>query len=148
MIEIRQMTVEDYEAISVHGEQWWKGRIPTELVAKNYMNSGPALSFWHNGTLLMVAGIVSPWPKSGEAWAILSPEASTHAVGINRTVARVLVWLAKGMGLRRLQAHVRSDFRVGIRWVEWLGFVKEGEMKEFGPEGEDFNRYVMFLEVA
>ena len=39
---------------------------------------------------------------------------------------------------RRLQAKVKHNFKVGIDFVEYLGFVKEGVLKEFGPLFDDY----------
>jgi hypothetical protein len=146
MMQIKVMTIEDYEAISIHGKHWWKGRVPASFMAQSYLDGGPALSFFWKGKLVMVGGIVSPWPRSGEAWAILAPEASECVVSLNRSVRRVVHGFRRGMGLNRLQAHVEEGFHKGNRWATWMGFKEEGRMPKFGPEGETFVRYVILEE--
>lgn len=41
----------------------------------------------------------------------------------------------------RIQCTVRSDFLIGQRFVQHLGFKPEGEMRSFGIKGNDVIRY-------
>lgn len=43
----------------------------------------------------------------------------------------------KDLGLSRVQATIRADFKGAEKWIKILGFEKEGLMRKFGPEGED-----------
>lgn len=47
---------------------------------------------------------------------------------------------------RRIQAKVRTDFKVGINFVEKLGFKPEGILKKFGPNNTDYTMYCLLQE--
>jgi len=40
----------------------------------------------------------------------------------------------------RLQTAVKANFKLGIRFAEWLGLQQEGLMKQYGPDGTDYYR--------
>ncbi len=44
-------------------------------------------------------------------------------------------------GMRRLEAHVRTDFYPGMRLMNLLGFKSEGIAEAFGPDGSDHISY-------
>ncbi len=46
------------------------------------------------------------------------------------------------MALVRVEAVVKSDFAAGVRWVEHLGFKREGTMRNYGIDGVgDYDLY-------
>lgn len=119
----------------------WVGR----LVDPAFYERGPAFSGFLNGTLLGCAGVVPLWPGLGEAWIVLSPEGRRHRAWY-RAVARILPSIAASGRFRRIQADVVREFEAGRRFVERLGFKYEFTMPKYGPNGEDFVRYVYPLE--
>ena len=40
----------------------------------------------------------------------------------------------------RLQTAVKSNFKTGLRFAEFLGFKNEGLMKAYGPDKTDYYR--------
>lgn len=97
-----------------------------------------------DGTLCACAGIVVPWPGLGMAWAVVSPVGTRHPVGVHRAVLWGLHYLARDMGLRRVETTVRADFPRGRRWAQALGFQEESLMPKYGADGSDHLRYVYF----
>jgi hypothetical protein len=139
MIEVRVFRAEDYVEI-MQGKGL--GNIDALSIGKAY-ETGVAYSGFCNGKLVAVGGIICPWPGMGEMWAVLN--GSTGCVlGLNKAVRRVVAGVVRNMSLRRIQANVDANSKVAIRWAEWIGFKFEGEMPKYGPNGEDFLRYVMF----
>ena len=42
---------------------------------------------------------------------------------------------------RRIQIEVKTDYRMGCRWAEALGFKREGLMRRWMPDGSDAYLY-------
>ena len=61
------------------------------------------------------------------------------------TLARILYdtfyeWV-EHKELWRVQANVRADWPLAIRFARFIGMEREGLMKKFGPEQADYFRY-------
>jgi hypothetical protein len=135
---------EHYVEIAI-GQQNWSCVDPLEA-GKLYKSRGVAISGLYNDKLVICAGIAMPWKGLGEMWAIFSPDAPRCHLSINKA-ARKFVWgMINEAKLRRVQASVDLTFTKGLRWVEWLGFKFDGISEKYGPNGEDFVRYVIFPE--
>ena len=59
------------------------------------------------------------------------------AKAIKKNFAR----LAKENNIKRVQTAVRQDFKMGIKFAEWLGLENEGLMKHYGFDGSHQYRY-------
>lgn len=113
-----------------------------------YERGGPAFTGLVDGEVGGCAGVVLFWPGVGEAWAVLTETGREHPVQATELVRTGLRTVIDGMRLRRVQADVSADFLPGHRWIRLLGFSYEGTMPRYGPNGEDFVRYVMFPETT
>lgn len=89
------------------------------------------------GVPLVCGGILANEFGAGVLWAFLAPGAGPHMLRITRFVRRMVV-LA---GLRRLQATALASFPEGCRWLELLGFEREGRLRRYGPDGADHFLY-------
>lgn len=105
---------------------------------------------------LSCGGIITCWPGRHECWAYLNRKTGRHMAFVTR-VAKGKLLLVKG----RLDFTVRRDFGPGHRWARMLDFYVEqmpgleveklplnvvvpGQMRAWGPEGEDHVAYVRF----
>jgi len=89
------------------------------------------------GAPVVCAGIMPLWAGRGMAWACLSADAGRHFMAIHRAAARVFA-LPR---YRRVEAYVDPVWAPARRWVELLGFTREGLMRAFLPEGGDMLLY-------
>ncbi len=103
-----------------------------------------ARTAFHGDTLLGAAGVVPVFMGSGVAWAAVDK-------GIDRRLIRAVIETARE-GLRkiaevgpfhRIQADIRHDFGAGRKFAKALGFVHEGLMAAYTPEGVDYDRYAL-----
>jgi RimJ/RimL family protein N-acetyltransferase len=113
--------------------------------AERYATRGPAATILaEDNTVLAVGGIIELYPGSGEAWLLLSAEGRKRSpLSIVRNVAGFLDRNLETR-FRRIQALVAFDNRQAHRLIMRLGFVPEGAMPYYGPNGEHFIRYVRF----
>ena len=100
--------------------------------------TGPTYTAEHDGKIIGIAGLGVHWAGRAEAWCLLAREVPTRAwPAIHRAVVRVLA----ENGYRRIEATAKTGFRQGQRWLAMLGFVPEGEMPAYGPDGADHMRW-------
>ncbi len=91
------------------------------------------------------AGICPIYNGVGEAWFIFSPRFEIGRP--SRPWASVSMAAKRGLkrafeiGFHRVQTAIPVDFLEGQRLVRHLGFMSEGPMKAYGPNGEDFMRF-------
>lgn len=104
-----------------------------EMLAK----AGPAYTGIHGLDVVICAGVYLDIPQRGIAWALLSEKACAHMVSCTRAVARFLAEYK----VRRIQTYVETSFAQGHRWAGVLGFAREGTLKAWGPNGEDYDIY-------
>lgn len=98
---------------------------------------GPALSAAVDGQIIACSGIAFQGFGMGVLWAFVSQSAGKHLVRLDRITRRILT-LAD---LRRIEATTEASFPQGCRWLELLGFEREGLMRAYGPDGADHYRF-------
>ncbi|MGE4334966.1 MAG: GNAT family N-acetyltransferase [Pigmentiphaga sp.] len=86
-----------------------------------------------DGQVIACAGIVQMHDERGTAWAMLSADALRHFKTLHRVIGAVLdraPW-------QRIEMTVDVRHDAGCRWAERLGFVQEGRMRAYTPDGRD-----------
>jgi RimJ/RimL family protein N-acetyltransferase len=83
--------------------------------------------------VIAYAGLLRQWDNRAIAWALLGASANRTMLRVHRAVAAYLARSA----VRRIEAHVDVAFEAGHRWIELLGFQREGVMRQFTPDGRD-----------
>lgn len=86
-----------------------------------------------DGAPVAVAGLMDFWPGRAMAWSYIGEGAGLHMVRLTRAIRNFL----DGQEIRRIEAYVDPDFEAGLRWIELLGFTREGRLRAFMPDGRD-----------
>lgn len=89
----------------------------------------------------LVMGIEYKYPTNYEAWLVPSDVALKHGTVLSRGAKRFFDKIGKRLNLRRMQIVVNVNHDPAIRWAEFLRFNREGLMKQYGPEGDDYYMY-------
>ena len=103
---------------------------------------GPGITVRVNGTILGAGGYVIPWPGRAEAWILTTPGVPLFPKLVFSLVKHYLS-MASSFGFRRVETTVPVQHDVAIRWLERLGFKREGVMQYYGPNEQDCYRYVI-----
>jgi len=107
-----------------------------------YSENGPAYSAVINGKIWGCAGVILLWPGVGEAWAISILNApQTFPIFFHKAVIQMLNRIIKLHELHRVQAAVRCDWEQAQKWIERIGFEREGLMRQYLPDHADCWRY-------
>ena len=99
--------------------------------------AGMAYSIIQDGHLILSAGVYRVWDGVGEAWLLPSHRLLKKPAAAVRTVRRFLDDIAEQNNFVRVQATTHRQFERGRRFLEWLGFEREGVLRNYGPDGSD-----------
>lgn len=128
---------EDFLAIQDPDQVW----VPdTKKLAAIHATHWPAFTVkTPDDRVVFCVGIHAGWPGMGEVWALFSPLAKLY-LHTAFWAATLMLYAHKTLGYRRLQTAVRIDRCDTARFIERLGFVKEGVMRCYA-EGRDYALY-------
>ena len=136
-IEVRKIQPGDIEYVRQN---------PLEEAVKNYPEMfSPETSYAGlvDGKIIAVGGVVLFWDGVGEAWLILTKDILDYKLTAYRHIREMVGLAIKHFKLRRLQITVRTDFERAVKMAEKIGFVREGLMIGYCPDGCDAYIYAM-----
>jgi len=113
--------------------------------AKNLEQDNLSFTAISNNRPIVSAGMKMVWGKVAEGWVIGTDEMWKHPISVAKIIKRDFARIAKEQDIERIQTAVRKDFKTGIRFVEWLGFEREGLMKKWGFDGTDQYMYARII---
>lgn len=96
-------------------------------------SGGPCFTGVEGDEVIGCAGVIRQWDNRAIAWALLSGVSGRSFPRIHKAVSRFL----DSTEFRRIEAFVDAEFEQGHRWVQMLGFEREGYMRAFNPDGRD-----------
>jgi hypothetical protein len=70
-------------------------------------------------------------------WGFVGTDCGKRMLQVHRAVKRFV----DAVQVRRIEATVLAGFKPGCRWMDLLGFEREGLMRCYGPDGADYYRY-------
>ena len=85
-------------------------------------------------------GIIPSWLGNAQGWVISSKRIFKNKIKAARLIKERTDLLCANNKIWRLQTAVKADFKIGVRFAEFLGFKNEGLMKAYGPDKTDYYR--------
>ena len=111
--------------------------------AKDYIDIvAPGFSFtlMDNEIPIVSGGIYPLWQGTAEGWVLSSKRIFNHKIKAAILIKKRLDMLCINNNIWRLQTAVKADFKLGLRFADWLGLHQEGLMKQYGPDKTDYYR--------
>lgn len=145
MIELRQYKPDDAIAI-LKGDPRQPGvklDEQTQAWAELKASRGPAVTAVSRGRVVACGGLEILWEGMAEGWCLFADDLDGNALSISRKVLEIMQEWIKEHKLVRIQAPMRADFKMGLRFAEWLGFKKEGVLQKYHPDGSDAIMYAL-----
>ena len=102
--------------------------------------AGLSFTLLHNNNAVCSGGIVPLWNGVAEGWVISSKRIYKERIKASRLIRKRTDILCAANKIWRLQTAVKSNFKTGLRFAEFLGFKNEGLMKAYGPDKTDYYR--------
>ena len=99
---------------------------------------GPAVSAVVEGRIIASGGLVMLPAGAAFAWVAFAKDAGPYFPKLYRAARR---FLADAPAIERLEAVTEVDFAPGHRWLELLGFKRDGILEHDGINGENQYRY-------
>jgi len=94
-------------------------------------------SGFYNDALIGCAGVRKLWDGVGEAWLLCSQDIVKVPVSAIKNIKNYLDKIIRKQGFWRVQAHVRVDNPVNIKFIQMFGFKVEAKMEKFNPDKTD-----------
>jgi hypothetical protein len=91
-----------------------------------------------DNTIMGFMGYHEFWEGSYEVWIIPAKEASKNKMAFLRSIKFFLNEFLRWAKPKRVQITALAD-ETHDKWCAWLGFEKEGTMRNFAPTGETYN---------
>ena len=104
----------------------------------------PSVTGLRDGEIIMCAGIIPRWEGRAISWALLGNAVGRYDMLWIHRQAKWFVETQLKNGFRRIEGHVHEPFKAGHRWMRMLGFVSEGLMRQYDPQGRDMRLYARF----
>lgn len=128
---------EHFEDIDVQEKQ----SIYSKEMNKDYLISleknSVAFSGLVNGKVIGIAGFLQLDVQRAIIFAILDKNSGEHFLAIHKAVRRFL----ELQPFPRIEAAIDCNFDQAVRWIEMLGFEKEGRMKKYFSNNNDAYLY-------
>ena len=102
--------------------------------------AGLSFTLLCNSECVCSGGIVPLWSGVAEGWVISSKRIYENRIKASRLIKKRTDLLCAANKIWRLQTAVKSNFKTGLRFAEFLGFKNEGLMKAYGPDKTDYYR--------
>ena len=104
----------------------------------DFASAGLAYTLLDNNVPICSGGIIPTWLGSAQGWVISSKRIFRNKIKASRLIKERTDLLCANIKIWRLQTAVKADFKIGIRFAEFLGFNKEGLMVGYGPDKTDY----------
>ena len=104
----------------------------------DFAMAGLAFTLLDDNVPICSGGIVPTWLGNAQGWVISSKRIFRNKVKASRLIKERTDLLCANNKIWRLQTAVKADFKIGIRFAEFLGFNKEGLMVGYGPDKTDY----------
>lgn len=114
--------------------------------AEANLSLGPSFSGVVDGKVVGCGGVRILWNGVGEAWAIFSKDIIKYPKEAYYYINKFLHIIIKDQNLHRVQAYVRTDVNIAVKYIENLGFKRESMMKKFSYDKKDYYMYVLLKE--
>ncbi len=146
IIKLRKFHPEDIVRITYReNEAKMLSQVDREKI--DYMvQQGPAYTAVLEGKVLVCAGVSILWKGVGEAWLLTHPDIGDYRIWFYRKLKKMFNLIIKKYKLHRVQSDVDCNFQESCNMMEHLGFEIESLMQSYGPNKEDFVRYVLVAE--
>lgn len=118
-----------WEMMEIYGGIAWCG----------WIDGNPEFSFGFTPQSALMPHLFSAWAWGSHKIDIVMPELARWAKGSPGKPS--LVDRLDAMGATRIEARSHIDHHASHRWLEWLGFVKECELPEWGKDKVRFVQY-------
>lgn len=135
IIEFKPEHLEKFSAFDIYDDK------AIERALDCHKGNHPTMTVVDGDVVVGVIGAIHYWRGRVEFWAVLGDAIYSNPKKISLAIGVVIDNIFASGKINRAEAHVKSDYQNGIKWIERFGFVKEGLAKNYLPDGSDAYLY-------
>ncbi|MFA5158609.1 MAG: hypothetical protein WC451_05505 [Patescibacteria group bacterium] len=129
-MNVTDFKIEDYDNMKVKPDSWCDRRL-----IEAYALAGTAWTLWADDKIILCGGLVpGGWPGVADVWIAPSIFIDKYPLAAVKYVRGYLDKAIEVYGLWRVQATIAAEH---CKWIELMGFQKEGLLRKFSPDKQD-----------
>ncbi len=97
------------------------------------------------GNIIIIGGVSLLWPHVGSAWSLTSDLIVKYKIWTHRITRDFLDTAIKVYSLHRIESIILKNHNVSRRWAERLGFQREGLLRKYDSQGNDYWLYARVI---
>lgn len=134
---LTEFDIQDFDWLDIK-----PGSFSDRSIIELYAENGTAVTLWDEDLVIMCGGVVRSVHKGiGEFWMIPSVHIGMYKKSVFKTALNFIDDMIKKFGFYRLQVTIKESDPAAIRYIEHLGFEREGLMRKFGPDRQNYLLY-------
>ena len=148
MREIRKLYMIDFKSwhlkkLKLRPED---GHPNINTIGKIYEEAGSSYTCIDRKKILFCAGIIILWPGVGEAWSFCDVIVRKYPREVFYYQQEFLIHEIENNNLHRVQAHCLTTWITAYKFLERLGFKREGLVRKYDSERRDYYIYSLIEE--
>lgn len=107
-------------------------------------HTGDTVTFVKDGAAVAIGTVMQVWHGVGHAYLITTEKIEGHGRRFTALSEETLDRWHADFGFRRIQCDCLADFAKSLKYLTRMGFVDEGRMGHYFPNGDDAIRLARF----
>ncbi len=140
MYDILQMKLRDNDLNMLSSMDDWLGNL-WEMKKRGY-----AYTIYHEEDVVACAGVTYIVSGVAEIWAITGELVAKYPKDFHKICKQIVAEALEKDNLHRLQCTAEVGYARTIKWLERLGFEREGTLRNYTPDGKDMYIYSIIRE--
>ncbi len=110
---------------------------------QEFSDLGVAYTIFNKEIPIAVCGAAVLWEGVADVWFLTTHHIDKCKFHFYREVIMGMEHIKELFNLHRIQCSVEFDNERSMKWLETMGFKREGLMIEYGPDRKDHYRYAL-----
>ena len=107
-------------------------------------SGGDVFTIYDDVGTMGIVGCTPMWEGVANMWTLLGEGIYREPKAFSLLTGLLMDAMFEKYDLRRADAHVKVGYDKGVSWIEKFGFVREGVMKRYLPDGTDAYLYARY----
>lgn len=138
-MEVVDFKIEHFDRMELL-ERGWQRREDREIYA-NYPRLGPSYTLLDGDIPIISGGVAIMWQGVGDSWMLVSKHIRRYPLSVYKNVSSIMESIIERHKLHRIQTVIKEDDSTAIIWIERLGYTREGVLRQFGPDRQNYFIY-------
>lgn len=138
-MDIRSYDISHFDAMALQDNGWLKRE--ERATYAGFQESGVSYTLFLDDRPVYCGGLVECWPGVCEIWMLPGVDVIRKPITVVKAARWMLADAIDKMRPHRIQATVKASDDRAVRFIEALGFEREGLMRSFSADKTDFFLY-------